>query len=237
MNMLLEVKDIKVHYGKVEAVSQVSLQVAEGEIVALLGSNGAGKSTTLKTISGLKRPTFGEIWCSGARIDNGEPDDIVRKGIGHVPEGRRVFPLMTVEDNLLMGAYSRKDREGVKKDLENIYKSFPRLGERKKQRAGSMSGGEQQILAISRALMCKPKLLMLDEPSIGLSPIMVDQISVVIKDIHQQGISVLLVEQNATMALRLADRGYVIETGHIVLQGTGKELLNDAGVKKAYLGG
>ena len=235
--MLLEVKDIKVHYGKVEAVSQVSLQVAEGEIVALLGSNGAGKSTTLKTISGLKRPTFGEIWCSGARIDNGEPDDIVRKGIGHVPEGRRVFPLMTVEDNLLMGAYSRKDREGVKKDLENIYKSFPRLGERKKQRAGSMSGGEQQILAISRALMCKPKLLMLDEPSIGLSPIMVDQISVVIKDIHQQGISVLLVEQNATMALRLADRGYVIETGHIVLQGTGKELLNDAGVKKAYLGG
>lgn len=234
--MLLDIKDIKVNYGQVEAVGKVSLQVEEGEIVALIGANGAGKTTVLKTISGLKHPSLGEIWYSGERIDRSEPANIVKMGIGHVPEGRRIFPFMTVEDNLMMGAYTRKDRDNVRKDLRDIFKHFPRLEERKKQRAGSMSGGEQQMLAISRALMSKPKLLTMDEPSIGLSPVMVEEIASIIKNIHEQGISVLLVEQNAVMALRLADRGYVIETGCIKLSGTGQELLNDDNVRKAYLG-
>ena len=235
--MLLEVKDIKVHYGKVEAVKGVSLQVEEGDIVTLLGANGAGKTTVLKTVSGLKHPTSGEIWFSGQRIDRNQSSRIVKMGVGHVPEGRRIFPDMTVEDNLIMGAYVRNDREGIKQDLKELYGHFPILKERKGQRAGSLSGGEQQMLAISRALMCKPKLLLMDEPSIGLSPVMVDEMASVITDINQQGISVLLVEQNAAMALRLANRGYVIETGRIVLSGERDELLNNDKVKKAYLGG
>lgn len=235
--MLLDVRDIKVHYGKVEAVKGVSLQVEEGDIVTLLGANGAGKTTVLKTISGLKHPTSGEIWFSGQKIDRNQPSRIVKMGIGHVPEGRRIFPYMSVEDNLIMGAYVRSDREGIKQDLQELYSHFPILKERRRQRAGSLSGGEQQMLAISRALMCKPRLLLMDEPSIGLSPIMVDEIASIITTINQQGISLLLVEQNAAMALRLANRGYVIETGRIVLGGERDELLNNDKVKRAYLGG
>jgi len=235
--MLLDVRDIKVHYGKVEAVKGVSLEVEEGDIVTLLGANGAGKTTVLKTISGLKHPTSGEIWFSGQKIDRNQPSRIVKMGIGHVPEGRRIFPDMSVEDNLIMGAYVRDDREGIKQDLQELYSHFPILKERKRQRAGSLSGGEQQMLAISRALMCKPRLLLMDEPSIGLSPVMVDEIASIITTINQQGISLLLVEQNAAIALRLANRGYVIETGRIVLGGECDELLNNDKVKRAYLGG
>jgi branched-chain amino acid transport system ATP-binding protein len=235
--MLLDVKKIQVHYGKVEAVKGISLRVKKGDIVTLLGSNGAGKSTVLKTISGLKHPTAGEIWFSGQRIDTNKPSRIVRLGIGHVPEGRRIFPDMSVEDNLLMGAYIRNDRQGIKQDLEELFSHFPILRERRGQRAGSLSGGEQQMLAISRALMFKPKLLLMDEPSMGLSPVMVEEIASIIATIHQQGISILLVEQNAALALQLATRGYVIETGRIALRGDRDELLKKDKVKKAYLGG
>jgi branched-chain amino acid transport system ATP-binding protein len=234
--MLLDIRDIRVQYGKVEAVRRVSLQVGEKDIVTLLGGNGAGKTTILKTISGLKQPTSGEIWFSGQRIDRDQPSRIVKMGIGHVPERGRLFPHMSVEDNLFTGAYVRKDKEGMKQDLQRLYRHFPVLKERKGQRAGSLSGGEQQMLAISRALMCKPRLLLMDEPSMGLSPVMVDEIASIIADINQQGISVLLVEQNAAIALRLANRGYVMETGRIVLSGESGELLNDERVKKAYLG-
>jgi branched-chain amino acid transport system ATP-binding protein len=234
--MLLDVRDINVHYGKVEAVRRVCLQVMEGEIVTLLGANGAGKTTVLRAISGLKYPTSGEIWFCGRRIDKIRPSQVVRRGVGHVPEGRGLFPNMKVEDNLLMGAYARRDGEAIKQDLQRIYQHFPRLKERRSQRAYSMSGGEQQMVAIGRALMCKPKLLVLDEPSLGLSPIMVDEIAAIIREIHKQGISVLMVEQNAAIALGLADRGYVMETGQIVLVGTKDELYKDPRVKKAYLG-
>jgi len=234
--MLLDIRDIRVQYGKVEAVRRVSLQVGEKDIVTLLGGNGAGKTTILKTISGLKQPTSGEIWFSGQRIDRDQPSRIVKMGIGHVPERGRLFPDMSVEDNLITGAYVRKDKEGIKEDLQWLYRHFPVLKERKRQRAGSLSGGEQQMLAISRALMCKPRLLLMDEPSMGLSPVMVDEIASIIADINQQGISVLLVEQNAGIALRLANRGYVMETGRIVLSGESGELLNDERVKRAYLG-
>jgi branched-chain amino acid transport system ATP-binding protein len=235
--MLLDVKKIQVHYGKVEAVKEISLQVKKGDIVTLLGSNGAGKTTVLKTISGLKHPTAGEIWFSGQRIDRNKPSRIVKLGIGHVPEGRRIFPNMSVEDNLLMGAYIRNDRQGIKQDLQELFSHFPILRERRKQRAGSLSGGEQQMLAISRALMFKPKLLLMDEPSMGLSPVMVEEIASIITTINQQGITILLVEQNAAVALQLATRGYVIETGRIALRGDREELLNEDKVKKAYLGG
>jgi len=234
---MLEIKNIRVHYDKVEAIKGVSLTVADGDVVALLGANGAGKTTILRTISGLKEPTSGEIWYNGVRIDDKISPFIVKLGIGHVPEARRVFPDMSVEDNLLMGAYVRRDNEGIKKDLEEQFEYFPRLKERRKQNAGSLSGGEQQMLAMSRALMCKPKLVLMDEPSVGLSPVMEEQISVVINAMHGRGISVLLVEQNAAMALRLANRGYVIETGKIVLSGSRDELANNEQVKKAYLGG
>jgi branched-chain amino acid transport system ATP-binding protein len=235
--MLLDVKDIKVYYGKVEVVKGVSLQVGEGDIVTLLGANGAGKTTVLKTVSGLKHPTSGEIWFSGQRIDRNQSSRIVKMGIGHVPEGRRIFPYMSVEDNLTMGAYVRSDRESIKQDLQELYGHFPILKERRRQRAGSLSGGEQQMLAISRALMCKPRLLLMDEPSIGLSPVMVNEIASIITTINQQGISVLLVEQNAAIALKVANRGYVMETGRIVLGGECDALLNNDKVKKAYLGG
>lgn len=235
--MLLSVKEIKTFYGKLEAVKGVSLEVDEGEIVTLLGANGAGKTTVLKAISGLKLPTSGEVWFSGQRIERSQATQIVRMGISHILEGQRVFRDMTVESNLTLGAFVRNDREGIKADLQEVYRHFPILKERRKQNAGSLSGGEQQMLAISRGLMSKPRLLLMDEPSIGLSPLMVNEIASIIRTIHKQGISVFIVEQNAAVALRLADRGYVMETGKIVLGANRKELLNDERVKKAYLGG
>ena len=234
---MLDVKDIRVHYDKVEAIKGVSLQVSDGEVVALLGSNGAGKTTILRTISGLMRPTSGEVWFSGQRIDRLKPSQIVNLGVGHVPEGRHVFPDMSVEDNLILGAFLRKDRAGIKQDLEELYKSFAILKERRTQKAGSLSGGEQQMLAISRALMCQPKIVLMDEPSMGLSPVMEEEIARIIRTINDRGISVLLVEQNAAMALKLANQGYVLETGNIVLCDKCNELLNNEDVKRAYLGG
>ena len=235
--MLLSVKDIKTLYGKLEAVKGASLEVDEGEIVTLLGANGAGKTTVLKAISGLKPPTAGEIWFSGQRIDRRRTTHIVRMGISHILEGQRVFRDMSVESNLTLGAYIRNDKDGIKSDLQEVYRHFPILKERRGQKAGSLSGGEQQMLAISRALMSKPKLLLMDEPSIGLSPIVVNEITSIIRTINKQGISVFIVEQNAAIALRLADRGYVMETGKIVLGANRNELMNDERVKKAYLGG
>jgi branched-chain amino acid transport system ATP-binding protein len=235
--MLLSVKEIKTFYGKLEAVKGVSLEVDEGEIVTLLGANGAGKTTVLKAISGLKLPTSGEVWFSGQRIDRSQATQIVRMGISHILEGQRVFRDMTVESNLTLGAFVRNDREGIKADLQEVYQHFPILKERKKQNAGSLSGGEQQMLAISRGLMSKPRLLLMDEPSIGLSPLVVNEIASIIRTINNEGISVFIVEQNAAIALRLADRGYVMETGKIVLGANRNELLNDERVKKAYLGG
>jgi branched-chain amino acid transport system ATP-binding protein len=235
--MLLFVKEIKTFYGKLEAVKGVSLEVDEGEIVTLLGANGAGKTTVLKAISGLKLPTSGEVWFSGQRIDRSQATQIVRMGISHILEGQRVFRDMTVESNLTLGAFVRNDSEGIKADLQEVYQHFPILKERKKQKAGSLSGGEQQMLAISRGLMSKPRLLLMDEPSIGLSPLMVNEIASIIRTINKQGISVFIVEQNAAIALRLADRGYVMETGKLVLGASRNELLNDERVKKAYLGG
>lgn len=234
--MLLDIRDVRVHYGKIEAVKGVSLQVMEGDIVTLLGANGAGKTTLLSTISGLKQPTTGEISFCDQRIDKMQPWKIVKLGIGHVPEGRGLFPYMTVEDNLMMGAFIRTNREETKRDLQEVYRHFPRLKERRRQRAYSMSGGEQQMVAIGRALMGKPKLLLLDEPSLGLSPIMVDEIASIITKINEEGISVLLVEQNAAIALNLANRGYVMEIGKIILSGTSDELINDVRVKRAYIG-
>ncbi len=234
---MLELKDIRVHYGKVEAVKGVSLKVADGDVVTLLGANGAGKTTILRTISGLMRATAGEIWFDGKRIDRLPAPDIVRMGVGHVPEARRVFADLSVEDNLKMGAYVRNDKEGIKKDLNELYEHFPILEQRKKQKAGSLSGGEQQMLAMSRALMCNPKLVLMDEPSVGLSPVMEEEIIKIVRSINTRGISVLLVEQNAAMAIHLANRGYVIETGRIVLSGERDELANNEQVKKAYLGG
>ena len=235
--MLLSVKEIKTFYGKLEAIKGVSLEVDEGEIVTLLGANGAGKTTVLKAISGLKLPTSGEVWFSGQRIDRSQAPQIVRMGISHILEGQRVFRDMTVESNLTLGAFVRNDREGIKADLQEVYQHFPILKERKKQNAGSLSGGEQQMLAISRGLMSKPRLLLMDEPSIGLSPLLVNEIASIIRTINKQGISVFIVEQNAAIALRLADRGYVMETGKIVLGASRNELLNDERVRKAYLGG
>lgn len=233
---MLEIKDIRVHYGKVEAIKGVSLKVAEGEVITILGANGAGKTTILRTISGLMRPTSGEIWFNGQMLNKMEPSNIVKMGIGHVPEARHVFPHMSVEDNLLVGAYVRTDKKGIKQDLQELYEHFPILKNRKNQKAGSLSGGEQQMLAMSRALMCKPKLMLMDEPSVGLSPIMEAEIAKIIVTVNEKGIGVLLVEQKAAMALRLAKRGYVIETGRVTLSGSSEELLNDENVKKAYLG-
>ncbi len=234
--MLLSVKDLRVRYGKVEAVKGISFEVGDGDIVTLLGANGAGKTTTLLSISGLLKPASGQIVFSGERIDGKKPSEIVRLRLGHVPEGRHLFPYMSVEDNLLMGAFARSDGNGVREDLEVTFDRFPILKERRRQQAGSMSGGEQQILAIARALMGRPRLLLLDEPSIGLSPIMVEKVAEVIASINQGAVSILLVEQNAAMALKLANCGYVIEVGRIVVSGTRDELLTTDNVKKAYLG-
>jgi branched-chain amino acid transport system ATP-binding protein len=235
--MLLEVKDLWVHYDRIEAVKGVSLQVNEGSTVAFVGANGAGKTTILRTISGLKSPTSGEIRFNGQRIERKDAAEIVKLGIAHCPEGRRVFPFMTVLENLQMGAFRRTDEAGIRNDLDNIYVTFPKLKERSKQKAGTLSGGEQQMLAIARALLSKPKLLLLDEPSLGLSPIMVQQVAQIIARIRQMGIGILLVEQNSAMALRLADYAYVLETGKIFIEGIAGELLRNPKVKEAYLGG
>lgn len=235
--MLLEIKDLRVHYGRAEALKGISLTIDEGAIVALIGANGAGKTTTLRTISGLKAPTSGEIWFQDKKINGMPAHRIVKLGIAHIPEGRIVFSPMTVIDNLLIGAYLFKDKYQIDKDLDNIYEHFPVLKERRKQLAGSLSGGEQQMLAIGRALMGRPKLLLMDEPSLGLSPILVEEVGNIIRDINRTGIGIILVEQNARVALRLANKAYVLEVGNIVLEGDAKELANDEHVKKAYLGG
>jgi branched-chain amino acid transport system ATP-binding protein len=236
--LLLAVKNITVHYYKVAAVRNVSINVEDGEIVTLIGSNGAGKTTTLRAISGLKHPTTGEIRYNGKRIDRLPSYKINALGIAMVPEGRRVFPQMTVLENLLSGAFLRKDKDAIQKDLEEVvFKHFPRLKERTKQAAGTLSGGEQQMLAMGRALMSAPKLLLLDEPSLGLSPIMCGEIAAIIRNIHAEGRTVILVEQNARLALALAQHAYVIETGDIVLSGAAEELRENDSVKKAYLGG
>lgn len=234
---MLKINDIDVYYGNIQALRGISLEVNEGEIVTLIGANGAGKSTLLKTISGLLKPKKGSIEYLGASIDGKPAQAIVKAGISHVPEGRRVFSNMTVEENLELGAYLRKDRDGIKKDMEHVYELFPRLFERRKQLSGTLSGGEQQMLAMGRALMSKPKLIILDEPSMGLAPLMVKNIFNIIEMVNKEGVTVLLVEQNANMALSVAHRAYVLETGSIVLTGTAKELQESEEVKAAYLGG
>jgi len=233
---LLDVAGINVFYGRVQALRGVSLSINAGEIVALIGSNGAGKTTTLRTISGLNHATTGRVVFDGQDISSVPAHDVVRVGIGHAPEGRRLFPRMIVFDNLMMGTYARKDRAGIPADITRVYELFPRLKERTKQLAGTLSGGEQQMLAIGRALMARPKLLMLDEPSLGLAPILCETIFRVLTEINAQGTPILLVEQNATKALDIAHRAYVLETGSIVQTGTGKELLSSPDVQRAYLG-
>ena len=234
--MLLELENIKTYYGNIRALKGVSMAVDEGEIVCLIGGNGAGKSTTLMTISGVLIPVEGEVLFQGRSITAVRPDNIVQMGICQVPEGRMIFPLLTVLENLDLGAYLRKDREGIKRDFERIFMLFPVLRERRKQHAGTLSGGEQQMLAIARALMGRPKLLLLDEPSLGLAPILVDSIFETIEEINAQGTTILLVEQNAQLALKFSHRGYVLETGEIVLADTTEVLRENEQVKKAYLG-
>jgi branched-chain amino acid transport system ATP-binding protein len=233
---LLSLQDVTVHYGAVEALKSVSLELSAGMIVTLVGANGAGKSTILKAISGLKKPTSGSIWLRGKRIDGIAPQTIVKRGIAHVPEGKRLFSEMTVLENLRMGAYLRNNKTEISEDVERVFKHFPALQQRYKQRAGSLSGGEQQMLAMGRGLMSKPELLLLDEPSLGLSPLMVEEIATIIEEINQSGISIILVEQNARLAFRLAVRGYVLETGKVILEGKTEDLERDERVKRAYLG-
>ena len=233
---MLKIDDLKVRYGGIEAVKGISFEVPEGAIVTLIGANGAGKSTTLRTIAGLVQPAGGRIHFQAEDITALSPDRIVSKGITLVPEGRRVFPDLTVLENLKIGAYLRKDREQIEHDLNWVYELFPRLKERSWQAAGTLSGGEQQMLAVGRALMSRPKLIMMDEPSLGLAPLIVKGIFDIIKEINRMGVTVLLIEQNANMALKIADIGYVLETGKITLTGPGSELLSNEAVKKAYLG-
>lgn len=235
--MLLEIKDLWVRYDLVEALRGISLNLDQSEIVTILGANGAGKSTTLKTVSGIKEPGSGEIWFREERIDGLPPHEVVRRGIAQVPEGRRIFPEMTVMDNLLMGTHLRKDSTAVRQDLEYVFTHFPILQERKNQQGGSLSGGEQQMLAMARALMSSPKVMLMDEPTLGLSPLMVRQIKEITQTINQKGVGIILVEQNARMALSIAHRGYVLMTGRIVLAGDRQLLLNNDQVKKYYLGG
>ena len=237
MSALLEVKNLKVGYGKIIAVKDISITVNQGEIVTLIGSNGAGKSTTLRTISGLLKPKSGEILFEGNRIDGKEGHEVVKLGICQSPEGRRIFPRMTVSENLDLGAFLRTDKEAIETDRERVLDLFPRLRERISQRAGTMSGGEQQMLAVSRAMMGAPKLLMLDEPSMGLAPVLVDMIFETITKIRGQGITILLIEQNAAAALDIADRAYVLESGTIKMSGKASDLAKDPAVTKAYLGG
>jgi branched-chain amino acid transport system ATP-binding protein len=233
---LLELENVEASYGRIRALRGISLVAEKGEIVALIGSNGAGKTTTLRTISGLMHPAAGRVVFDGKDITNEQPDRIVQLGICQSPEGRRLFTRMTVIDNLRMGAYTRSNAAEIRKDMDRVFELFPRLKERRNQISGTLSGGEQQMCAMGRALMAKPKLLMLDEPSLGLSPILVETIFDIVREINAQGTPVLLVEQNAHMALEVANRGYVMETGTIVQTGTGKELLNSEEVQKAYLG-
>lgn len=232
---ILKIEDLQVNYGGIEAVKGISFEVQEGQIVTLIGSNGAGKSSTLRTISGLVKPSGGKIMFAGEDITGKDPTQIVTQGVTLVPEGRRIFPDMTVLENLKIGAYLRKD--DLSADIEWVFGLFPRLKERSWQAGGTLSGGEQQMLAMGRALMSKPKLLMLDEPSMGLAPILVEQIFDIIRELHAAGTTILLVEQNAQAALSVADRAYVLETGRITLSGTGKELMASDAVRKAYLGG
>jgi branched-chain amino acid transport system ATP-binding protein len=234
--MLLQVNDIHVHYGSVAALKGISLEVGEADFVTLIGSNGAGKSTTLRAISGLDHPSAGVIVFEGERIEALSADKIVKKGIAHVPEGRRVFKDLTVKENLLLGAFTRDDEEEIGKDLKKVFEHFPRLQERKDQTARTMSGGEQQMIAIGRALMSRPKLLLLDEPSLGLAPVIVQEIARILVEINRQGVSIILVEQNAELALELARHGYVLETGTIALEGEAKGLMDNDHVRKAYLG-
>jgi branched-chain amino acid transport system ATP-binding protein len=235
--MFFEMKDICVHYGRAEALRGVSLHVDQGEVITLIGANGAGKSTCLRAISGLVKLTRGEVWFEGKRIDKLPPHAIVKAGIVQVPEGRRVLAPMTVLENLRVGAYLRRDRREVARDLDRIYERFPILKDRQSQPAGSLSGGEQQMLAVGRALMAAPKLLLMDEPSLGLSPIMVEEVAVIIEQIKEMGVTIILVEQNAVMALDLADRAYILEVGGISMEGSAAQLANEPAVVKAYLGG
>ncbi|MEA4925271.1 MAG: ABC transporter ATP-binding protein [Syntrophomonadaceae bacterium] len=234
---MLRVNDVDVYYGAIHALKTLSLEVEQGSIVTLIGANGAGKTTTLKTISGILRPRNGSVFFKDIDISRVAPEKIVGMGISQVPEGRRVFASMSVLENLEMGAYLRQDKKAIAEDMENVFARFPRLQERRKQMAGTLSGGEQQMLAIGRALMARPQLLLMDEPSMGLAPLLVKEIFSIIKDINEKGTTILLVEQNAHMALSIADKAYVIETGEIVLKGSAEQLLKSEDVKKAYLGG
>jgi branched-chain amino acid transport system ATP-binding protein len=235
--MLLRLKNITVHYGKAMAVDNVSLEVREGSLVAFIGANGAGKTTILRALSGLHPITSGEVWFQDKRIDGMRIHDIARQGLVQVPEGRRLFPDLTVQSNLRLGAYSRKDKRTVEKDMEEVLERFPRLRERRTQKAGTMSGGEQQMLAIARAVMARPKLLLLDEPSLGLAPLIVEELAPVIRSINDMGAGVILVEQNVPLALKLAERGYVLHLGKVIQEGPISELKDSEAVKKAYLGG
>jgi branched-chain amino acid transport system ATP-binding protein len=234
--MLLRVEHLTVHYGKSMALDDVSLEVAEGAVVTIIGANGAGKTTTLRALSGLKPLTSGEIWFLNSRIDGMATTEIVKLGIVHIPEGRKLFPYLTVLSNLKLGASLRRDKAGIKKDMAEVFEHFPILWDRRNQEAGTLSGGEQQMLAIARGLMAKPKLLLMDEPSLGLSPLVVDRLGKVIKDVNQEGVSILLVEQNVPLALQVANRGYALQVGRIVLEGDIGEFKSTEAVKRAYLG-
>ncbi|MFF1352658.1 ABC transporter ATP-binding protein [Streptomyces sp. NPDC058297] len=236
MSALLEVENLKVAYGKIEAVKGISFSVQQGEVVTLIGTNGAGKTTTLRTLSGLLKPLSGTITFDGKPLTGIPAHKIVAMGLAHSPEGRRIFPRLSIAENLQLGAFLRSDKAGIEQDIQRAYDLFPILGERRKQAAGTLSGGEQQMLAMGRALMSRPKLLMLDEPSMGLSPIMMQKIMATIAELKSQGTTILLVEQNAQAALSLADHGHVMEVGTVVLSGTGQDLLHDESVRKAYLG-
>jgi branched-chain amino acid transport system ATP-binding protein len=234
--MLLQLKDLWCHYTGAEILKGITLDIEDGQIITIIGSNGAGKTTVLRTISGLKSPSSGEILFQGERIDGKPPQDIVRLGVIHIPQGKSLFPYMTVMENLKIGAFLQKDRAQIESDLEEVFEHFPVLKKRKRQQARTLSGGEQQMLAIGRALMCRPKLLLMDEPSLGLSPKNVQEIGRIVRNINERGISVILVEQNARLALRLASYGYVLETGNIILEGKTEELLHSEHVRRAYLG-
>jgi len=236
VTILLKLNNLSVHYGAIQAIRNISIEIKQGEVVSLIGANGSGKTTTLRTISGLVRKSSGEIFYENKEISKKQASDIVKLGISHVPEGRRVFPRMSVYENLEVGAITRKDKEGVAKDFKRSFELFPRLLERKYQMAGTLSGGEQQMLAIARGLLSRPKLLLLDEPSMGLAPLIVEEIFKILRDINETGTTILLVEQNANLALNFSNRAYILKNGIIDLEGDSKELLNNDEVKKAYLG-